>query len=766
VAIVVVALGVAGLIIARHVVDHDRRAAADRRADVHSRQVRAQLENARSFAVGLGEALQGETVASNRRFAALQGSASVTVGLTAAMWVERVSAAGRAGYERRIGRPITVPPGAQVAPRAARYLPATFVSGVPFRRGADMSALPALAATLRDPASVFAGTATPAQTLAGRRGFFVVQGARFGRGPGSRGYLVVFVPAGGLSLSLNERPERFALGLDGRRLAGSLTVAPTATRSFTALARRWRIDVARDPATEVQSTLPWLVALWPLVTALVVFLVSRGMLRRRRAEREVDDIFDLSLDLLCILGQDGYFKRVNPAFERTLGHDADRLLSRPMLDFVHPADREATATSIGQLGNGSESLAFEHRVVRADGKVRRLEWVTRLMPERGLMYAAARDITDTRALVDEQAALRRVATLIAEDPDAGELFDAVAAEVGQVLGADATRLLRFDDDGAVAVVASHGASDPEIGVDAGETWAHMVQGSASDPLEPVGGAAVAAPIVVSGRPWGGIVAAWKHADIPRADTEVRMAQFTELVATAVANAESRAQLAASRQRVVATADETRRRIERDLHDGAQQQQVQTIFAIKLAQQAIDDGAEDAPELLARALENAESANDQLREIARGIHPAVLTKGGLAPALKTIASRCPIPVQLDVRTDARLPERVEVTAYYVVAEALTNAAKHSRASSVRISVDVVDGALRLSIIDDGVGGADPGAGSGLVGLRDRIEAAGGTLSVRSARGAGTELGIEVPAVSLVAAPRRPYDTAMARPPSAS
>jgi signal transduction histidine kinase len=230
---------------------------------------------------------------------------------------------------------------------------------------------------------------------------------------------------------------------------------------------------------------------------------------------------------------------------------------------------------------------------------------------------------------------------------------------------------------------------------------------------------------------------------------VRMAQFTELVATAVANAESRAQLAASRQRVVATADETRRRIERDLHDGAQQQQVQTIFALKLAQQAIDDGAEDAPELLVRALENAESANDQLRELARGIHPAVLTKGGLAPALKTIASRCPIPVQLDVRTDARLPERVEVTAYYVVSEALTNAAKHSRASSVRISVDAVDGALRLLISDDGVGGADPGAGSGLVGLRDRIEAAGGTLSVRSARGAGTELAIEVPAVPLVA-----------------
>jgi len=389
------------------------------------------------------------------------------------------------------------------------------------------------------------------------------------------------------------------------------------------------------------------------------------------------------------------------------------------------------------------------------------------MLERGLMYAAAHDVTDTRVLVDEQAALRRVATLVAEGQGADDVFRAVAAEVGQLLGADATRLLRYEPDGSASVVATHGAPDAEIGVraregiDQGESWRrvaerareiqsdHSPDGSdllAESPLSFGIGAACAAPIAVSGRPWGVIVAAWKRAEEARADTETRMAQFTELVATAVANAESRAELAASRRRVVATADETRRRIERDLHDGAQQRLVQTMITLKLAQQELGNGSENAAELVGKALEITEGATNELRELARGIHPAILAKGGLVPALKNLARRSPIPVELDLRIDARLPEPTEVTAYFVISEALTNAAKHSNASAVEVTVEMIDGGVRLAISDDGVGGADPARGSGLVGLKDRAEAAGGTLNVTSPPGEGTRLTIELPAAA--------------------
>jgi signal transduction histidine kinase len=224
-----------------------------------------------------------------------------------------------------------------------------------------------------------------------------------------------------------------------------------------------------------------------------------------------------------------------------------------------------------------------------------------------------------------------------------------------------------------------------------------------------------------------------------------MGQFTELLATAVANAENRALLAASRERIVATADETRRRLERDLHDGAQARLVNTVVALKLAEKAIDQGSEKAEGLVHEALENAERANEELRELARGIMPAVLTRNGLGPALEAVAYQSPIPVTLDLRTDGRLPERAEVTTYFVISEALTNAAKHSHASAVHVRVDRFDGEVRLSIDDDGVGGADPSRGSGLVGLRDRVEAIGGTLKVQSPPGDGTHVTVELPLI---------------------
>jgi signal transduction histidine kinase len=228
-----------------------------------------------------------------------------------------------------------------------------------------------------------------------------------------------------------------------------------------------------------------------------------------------------------------------------------------------------------------------------------------------------------------------------------------------------------------------------------------------------------------------------------ADTEARLASFTELVATAIANAESRAELKASRARIVAAADETRRRLERDLHDGIQQRLVSLQLRIRAVQATVPPQLGELERDLSRVAEGLESVFDELREISRGIHPAILSEGGLGPALRSLRRRSAVPVVLDLHAERRLPERVEVAAYYVVSEALTNAAKHAHASVVKVELDAHDAILQLAIRDDGLGGADPSRGSGLVGLSDRIEALGGTLEVTSPTGGGTTLLIELP-----------------------
>jgi PAS domain S-box-containing protein len=759
---VVVLLSAAGYVLTTHAVDADRDRAAQRRADLDAQHVRGALERARTFAVGLGNALEGERRPTGRRFAALEGSATATVGLTTALWVERVAPGDRRSYERRIRGRIRTPAG-RIAGAAPVYLPATFHTSLQVPKGVDVSRVPALSATLRDPTSVFAGTATPSGMFAGRRGFFLVQAARFGRGPGSAGFLVVFVPSGWLGLNVDEDVRRLAIRLDGRPLEGGLATAPGASKSFADLTRRWRIDVDREPATALQATLPWLALAWPAATALLIYLVGRGILRRRRAERQVDDIFDLSPDLLCVAGVDGYFKRVNPAFERTLGYASAELLSRPIVDFVHPDDRAATHEAIESLGRGEAVARFLNRYVSSDGEIRWLEWSTRVLPDRGLMYAAGRNVTENRTLVAEQAALRRVATRVAEGNDPAELFDAVAVEVGQVLEADATRLLRYEPDGAASIVAGYGARDPALDVgarmmlDRSQVWGRVARdGSAvrtdhldsgsdllAQSLRQLGaGAAVAAPIVVSGRVWGVIVASFKRSEPVHAETEARIAQFTELVATAVANAESTAELAASRRRIVETADDTRRRIERNLHDGAQQRLVHTIITLELARSALPDDGPTA-RLLDEALAHAHQAIAETRELAQGIHPATLSRSGLVPALEELVDRSVVPVTLEADVDHRLPASVEVTAYYVVSEALANVTKHANASSAEVSLDQRNGHLWLCISDDGVGGADPSHGTGLTGLKDRIEASGGTLTVESHPGQGTRLSVELP-----------------------
>jgi signal transduction histidine kinase len=255
--------------------------------------------------------------------------------------------------------------------------------------------------------------------------------------------------------------------------------------------------------------------------------------------------------------------------------------------------------------------------------------------------------------------------------------------------------------------------------------------------------AVGVPVVVDGALWGVMAVGTREPEPLPADLEDRLAKFTELLATAIANAEGRAELDASRARIVATADATRRRIERDLHDGAQQQLVWLALAVRAAQATVPEGLEQHRSELGRVVDGLTAALDDLREIALGIHPAGLSEDGLTPALKRLVSRSPLRVNLDCRADGRFPEPVEVTAYYVVSESLTNAAKHADTPVVDVAVAADGDALRVEIRDDGRGGADPAGGSGLLGLKDRVEAIGGTMRLTSPPGAGTSLSVELP-----------------------
>jgi signal transduction histidine kinase len=354
-----------------------------------------------------------------------------------------------------------------------------------------------------------------------------------------------------------------------------------------------------------------------------------------------------------------------------------------------------------------------------------------------------------------------VATLVARATPPEAVFAAVAEEVGQLFGVELASLFRYEPGPTATSVTTWGPAGNDFPV--GGRWpleghnittlvfetgrpARIDRYGASSPgslgaaaLERSIRSAVGTPILAEGRLWGLIfVGSTMEQPLP-ADTEARLASFTELVATAIANAQSRADLMASRARIVAAADETRRRIERDLHDGTQQQLVSVMLDLRQVQAA-------APELegeLSRIAERVTDVLNQVREISRGIHPAILSERGLIPALKALARRSPVPVRLDLRTGRRLPDQVEAAVYYAVSEALANAAKHARASVVHVELDTPSAVVRLAIRDDGIGGADPARGSGLTGLRDRIEAVGGTLDVTSPSDGGTTLLIEIP-----------------------
>jgi signal transduction histidine kinase len=362
-------------------------------------------------------------------------------------------------------------------------------------------------------------------------------------------------------------------------------------------------------------------------------------------------------------------------------------------------------------------------------------------------------------LADEQAALRRVATLVAEAASPTAVFNAVILEVAQMLRARQVGMMRYDS-GHATIVAQHG-QDPEVshvgmrlplegesvttrvwrtGRSARMDLATEGRGAIAEVALRNGiGISVGAPITVEGRTWGVITASWAPDAAPPGDAEDRLSQFAELLDTAIANADSRDQLTASRARVLTAGDEARRKVVRDLHDGAQQRLVHTIVTLKLAQRLW--GTEEAEPLVSEALHHAEQSNAELRELAHGILPSVLTNGGLAAGVDAVLSRLDLPVESAI-TARRFPPEIEASAYFVIAEALTNVAKHSRATRVSVTAAVEGSMLSVAVRDDGIGGADAG-GHGLLGIGDRVAALGGRLRIESPHGGGTVLAAELP-----------------------
>jgi signal transduction histidine kinase len=426
-------------------------------------------------------------------------------------------------------------------------------------------------------------------------------------------------------------------------------------------------------------------------------------------------------------------------------------------DFPTSTDQLLLSLAANQAATAFQSARLIHERRRAEEELREAR--------DELEVKVAERTIELERLADEQAALRRVATLVAQGVEPGELFSAVSAEVGRLFGTGLAAVTRLDRD-APAFVFVGVAKTIEPAVPVGTRWeleeslastkvvrtgrsARAEAADISTVAEPIATtlrglevvSTVASPIVVESRLWGAMSVSSTDEPLPP-DTEQRLEKFTELVATAIANAESRSELAASRLRIVAASDDARRRIERDLHDGTQQRLVTLLVQLR--------GMKEAPPTreaflaeVSRLQSELASALEELRELSRGIHPAILSEGGLGPALRVLMRRSMVPVELEVATVGRLAEPIEVAAYFVASEALANATKHAQASRIHVSLATRDGSLVLSIRDDGIGGADPARGSGLLGLADRVETLGGSIHVRSAAGDGTALVAELP-----------------------
>jgi PAS domain S-box-containing protein len=488
-------------------------------------------------------------------------------------------------------------------------------------------------------------------------------------------------------------------------------------------------------------------------------------------------ILNAAFDCIITMDGDGRIVEANAATEATFGYTAEEMVGRELAELmIPPYLREEHRRGVERYMATGATRIVGHPVqlnaMRKDGSEFPVELaVTRPdLPGAPLFCGYLRDVTERRdnerslqRLAAEQAALRRVATAVAAEVEPERLFGLVAEEVGRALGARIGNIIRFNGDGTAVVMGlwSDDADTLPVGTTMpldGETIAPRIwrtgRPARYDTLDGVAGelaamlrergicAAVGAPVSLAGTLWGAVIIS--STDKPFAPgAEQRVADFADLAAQALANAQARDELAASRVRIVEAGDAERRRLERNLHDGAQQRLVATSLSVRLAARRVD-GDPAIKAMLDGASRELALALEELRELARGLHPAVLTDHGLRAAIEAVADRAPLPVAIDVSLAERLPERVEAAAYFVVCEALTNVAKYAHASQARVRVERVDGRAEVEVRDDGVGGADPAEGTGLRGLVDRVEALGGRLEVLSPAGSGTSVRAELPA----------------------
>jgi PAS domain S-box-containing protein len=496
-------------------------------------------------------------------------------------------------------------------------------------------------------------------------------------------------------------------------------------------------------------------------------------------------IFDAALDGVISIDKGGRVIYANAAAERIFGYRAGEIIGRELAQAVVPPSlRESHRQSFARHLKTGRTRILGRRIgitaMRADGSEFPAELVvTRTgLPGDPTFTGYVRDLSkdqraerelvatrlDLKIIADEQAALRRIATLVAEGAEPRTVFDAVCEETGRLIKAASVNLDHFTPDGANLVMSGwslHGTHVPAgtrlpLEGDSINALIRRTQApSRIDSYQGVSGrlaarlrelgirSEVGALVVVNGNPWGALIAGTGSPEPLPAGAELRVASFAELIGTAVSNATTHSELIESRTRIITASDAARRQVTRDLHDGAQQQFVSAIINLQLAQQNWSSAPERAKEQLDRALRDANSGLQELRDIAAGIHPAILTHRGLAAAIDALAARAPILVEVDV-PGVRLPEAIESSIYFFCAEALTNVVKHAQARSASVRVAIEATRYTVEVRDDGIGGAESRPGtSGLIGLRDRIGALNGSLEVASPPSRGTTLRARIP-----------------------
>ena len=492
--------------------------------------------------------------------------------------------------------------------------------------------------------------------------------------------------------------------------------------------------------------------------------------------------------LVCVFDREGRILLFNGACERATGYRRDEVLGHDARELViPPEERDAFAEFLSYVAKtGTPSPQVGHWRTK-DGRLRLIAWSNHPMTgddgELLALVTTGIDLTDRAPahqdpeaaltpeeklaevgrLASEQRALRRIATLVASEVRPERVFTAVSEGCARVLEVNASAVFRYESDGTTAIVGRHNRDGIDVfrvgerlAVDGDSAIGRVLTTGAPARIDDWGGQAgtiadamlrtgyrstAAAPIVVGGALWGALAIASQDPLPP--DSENRLSAFCELASLAVASAQARSDLIASRERLVKAGDEQRRRLERNLHDGAQQHLVSVALKLRVARARLGAEPDVTGELLEDAARELDTGLAELRELARGLHPAILGDLGLSRALEALATRLGVPVDIDAPIEEPLPEHIEATAYYIVAEALTNVTKHAEASRARVTVRRDGDLLRCEVSDDGRGGADASSGTGILGLRDRAEAVGGTLTMNSPPGRGTVVAAALP-----------------------